>query len=146
MGRPLRARAVRAFGRLTGRIWLVAGVLATAAVLVAPSSALAESGEPCKEAYLTVNAICYNTAGHHTSFVETESWNSIGLGYGSCTGVLGLHSNKEVYIKAEKCVGNYVGYDEVYCTTNCKGKEGYGYVWNRVSGGPSEFTVWADWS
>lgn len=145
MGRDLQAGVVRAFGRVASRLVLVVGALAVAAVLVAPSAAFAETGEPCKDVELKSGGLCFNESGHHNSFIETESWNSNGTGHGSCTGVLGFNS-KEVNIKEIKCSTNGSGYREVYCTTKCKGLEGYAYVWNRESGSTSFFTAWANWS
>jgi hypothetical protein len=109
-----------------------------------PAIALAGSGDYVTNQQLTSDA-SYVDSNYHGDIIDTESWNSPGNGYGSCSGV--DYNGAFTYYG---CVSNGSGYNGVHCSAadGCLpsgGYPGHAFVWNATSGTTANFTGWDDW-
>jgi hypothetical protein len=125
----------------------VVAFLAGVVVALVPAVALASggSGDYCSNCALGPSPASYMDPGYHSGISDTESWNTPGNGWGSCTGI--YQTSVSLWV-AGNCIGNGAGYNEVYCgegSCYIGTLPGHAIMRNADSAG-HYFTGWVQWA
>jgi hypothetical protein len=122
--------------------FVVGGLLA-----LAPAVALATagSGDYCEDCQVAAYPAISMDSSYHAAITDTESWNTPGNGYGSCTGV---YQTSLPGWAARNCVADGTGYDAVYCgDTSCYSGTLFGHAAMQDADSVAhDFTGWVQWS